>query len=144
MVLDYDCFRDILKYVEKYCIYEDAQKSRKMHEVTYYEICNASELSEYDDSTKKYTIAKLFEGEYIKGYVVPQNKPETFSAAFINSVTMKGHDMLGNIKNDTIWNDVKSKLKTAGGASLTLLTQIVGQVSGSFAGAFAQTYLSQK
>lgn len=31
MVLNTDCFRDILKYIEKHCIYEDTDRGRKIH-----------------------------------------------------------------------------------------------------------------
>lgn len=133
MVLNTDCFRDILKYIEKHCIYEDTDRGRKMHNVSYNEICKASELSEYDNETKHYTITKLFEGNFINGHFIPQNKPETFTHAYITSLTLQGHSVLDNIKNDTIWKKTKNMLKGAGGVSLEVLVQTVYGIANTFA-----------
>ena len=57
MVLNKDCIRDILIYIEEKCVYyEDKRFGHMLHEVTFNEICKAEELSQYskDDSVKYY------------------------------------------------------------------------------------------
>lgn len=133
MVLNIDCFRDILRYIEQHCVYEDTDRGRKMHTVSYNEICKTDMLSEYDNETKHYIISKLFEGNFINGYFIPKNKPETFTHAYITSLTLQGHNVLDNIKNDTIWEKTKGMLKGAGGVSLDVLVQTVSSVATTFA-----------
>lgn len=46
---------------------------------------------------------------------------------------MKGHNMVDNIKNDTIWNAAKEKMRSAGSISITVLAQAVSGAAASFA-----------
>lgn len=63
MVLNKDCVRDTLIYIEQNCIYYDDPKfGHRPHEVTFNEICKTEELSKYSQDDKYYTIQKLLKG----------------------------------------------------------------------------------
>lgn len=34
MILNHDCFRAMLLYIETHCVFEDTKRGRAMHEVT--------------------------------------------------------------------------------------------------------------
>ena len=84
------------------------------------------------NDNKHYIVSKLFEGGYVNGYVIPKNNFETFRRANITSLTLKGHDMVDNISNDTIWNGVKDKIKSGGRVSISILSQIVGETAAAY------------
>lgn len=131
MELNFNCFRKILLYVEKYCVYEDTVNGRKMHEVSLYELCNADELKEFDEETKHYTVAKLFEGNYVEGKFVVNNYGK-ITTARINSLTMKGHNMIDNISNELIWNQAVELINKNGKVSIDILAKEVGQAAMEF------------
>ena len=132
MILNEDCFRDVILYIESNCVYETVNGKKKMHEVSYNEILKTNSLIKFCEDDKRYIISKLFEGEYVTGYVIPKNNYLNYNMASIAGLTMKGHDMAANIKNETIWNETKSKLKGTAKVSLSILSQIVGETAASY------------
>ena len=132
MVLNQECFREIIIYIEQHNIPEIIHGKQKMHEVSFYELCNASELNNFTVEDKHYIVTKLFEGQYVNGTYIPSTNLENFSTAYISSLTLKGHEMADNISNDTIWNSVKDKFKGATKISLSLLTQVVGETAAAY------------
>lgn len=133
MVLNQDCFRDVILYIQFHTIKETINEKPRMHEVTYYELCNSNELDQYTNDDKHYIITKLFEGKYINGTYIPNNNLDNFHSARISSLTLKGHEMADNISNDTIWNSVKNKFKGAASISLSILAQVVGETAAAYA-----------
>lgn len=132
MVLNHDCFRAVLLYIETHCVFEDTKRGRAMHEVTFVELCRAEELKDYSDEDKLYTVSMLFEGNFVRGYVIPKDCYHNFKIAIIDGLTMIGHEMADNIHNDTIWNNTKSKLKGVGRISLSIFSQIVGETAAAY------------
>lgn len=59
MILNHDCFRAILLYIEDKCVYEEIKNKKRMHEVSYYELINAESLSVFDDNDIHYIVSKL-------------------------------------------------------------------------------------
>lgn len=133
MVLNQDCFREIILYIETHNIPETIHGKRRLHEISYHEICNAEELSHFTNDDKHYIITKLFEASYVNGTYIPSNNLENFHVAYISSLTLKGHDMAENIGNDNIWNTAKERFKGATKISLTLLSNVVGETASSYA-----------
>jgi hypothetical protein len=78
MVLNKDCFRDILKYIECHCKYENTNHGRKMHEVSFFEICNTEELSHYDDETKHYVFQNYLKINISMGALFPKISQKHF------------------------------------------------------------------
>lgn len=132
MVLNQDCFREIILYIEQHNVPEIIHGKQRMHEVSFHELCNAPELNHFTNEDKHYIITKLFEGEYVNGSYIPNNNLENFSIAYISSLTLRGHDMADNISNDTIWANVKNKFKGATKISLSLLSQVVGETAAAY------------
>lgn len=128
MVLNKDCVRDTLIYIEQNCIYYDDPKfGHRLHEVTFNEICKTEELSKYSQDDKYYTIQKLFEGNYIKGYVIPKNSYDKFRYANIESLSLTGHELLDNIKPKPVWDKTKSALKHIESISLDAMSKVAGE-----------------
>lgn len=132
MVLNHDCFRAMLLYIETHCVFEDTKRGRAMHEVTFVELCRAEELNNYSSEDKYYIVSMLFEGGFVHGFVIPKGRYHNFDIANIDGLTMKGHEMADNIHNETIWNNTKSKLKGAGRISLSIFSQIVGETAAAY------------
>lgn len=133
MTLDYNCFRKILLYIEEHCVYENAINGRKMHEVSFYEICNADKLKEFNEETKRYIVSKLLCDGYVNGKTIPKNDYENFSVAFISSLTMKGHNMVDNISNEHIWNNAIDAMNMNGKVSIDILAREVDSAAHEFA-----------
>lgn len=50
MKLDKDCIREVLLYVEEHCVFEISKFSKKrIHNVSFYELTQASELSNFTE-----------------------------------------------------------------------------------------------
>lgn len=130
MVLNQECFRDIILYIQDHTEKEIINGKPRMHEVTYYEITNAPNLACYTNDDKHYIVTKLFEGGYVNGNYSPNL--ENFQRARMSSLTLKGHEIADNISNDTIWNNVKDKFKGATKISLSLLSQVVGETAAAY------------
>ena len=133
MTLDYNCFRKILIYIEKHCVYESTANGRRMHEVSFHEICNADELEEFDEETKHYIVSKLFSDYYVNGRTIPKDDYENFSVAFISSLKMKGHNMVDNISNEHIWHKAIEAIDISGKVSIDILAREVESAAYEFA-----------
>lgn len=133
MKLNKDCIRDILLYVEEHCVYEDDKRfGHRLHEVTFNELCNAEKLSQYSQDDKHYTVEKLFEGNFIKGYVIPKGTHDKFNYAFIESLSLRGHDLLDNIRPEPVWDKTKGVLQKVGDFSLGIMSQVAGEIMAAY------------
>lgn len=125
MVLNKDCVRDILLYVEKHCVYyDDKRRGRTMYEIRFAELIDCEELKPYDYDTIHYALEHLFKDEYIEGSISPQNAIHTFKIAHIKGLTLKGHELLDNIKSQAVWDTVKEKSERTEGCSLDVISAI--------------------
>ena len=117
MRLNPDCVRDILLTVEDYTDFTKAieykkdQKQFKLlnkysHNEIVYHIsqCNRSGL--IDD------VEYFDDGDYI----------------IIGDLSPKGHEFIENIRQDTVWNGIKSVAKKIGSTSLSAVVQIASNV----------------
>lgn len=133
MRLDKDCIREILLLIENKCVYYEHPKlGKRLFTLSFKQIYEFEEMKEYNADDIHYTISKLFEGHYIEGYVIPPNNFLNFSMCVINALTLRGHDLLDNIRPETVWQETKSVLKRVGDFSLTMMTQVAGEVMAAY------------
>lgn len=117
MKLNYDCFRDILLYLEN-SSYNETVSFSSIKET----------LSEYDEETLSYTCIKLNEANMIDGHFVRYDGANMPIVHSITDITILGHEFLSEIHEDTVWNGVKSVANKIGATSVSALTQIASSV----------------
>lgn len=133
MVLDKECVRDLLLYTEKHCkYYDDKRFGRMLHEVNLKELTECEELKKYDYDTIHYTLEKLFEGGFIQGNYIPNNAPHTFHIAHIKALSLRGHDLLDNIRPEPVWGKTRGILHKVGDFSLGTMSQVAGEVMAAY------------
>lgn len=134
MKLNKECIRDMLLYIEEHCIYyEDTRFGKSLHEVSLKELTEVDELSQYSYDDKYYTLQKLFEGQYIQGRIIPDNNPYDFDLAYIKALSLKGHNLLDNIRPEPVWEKTKGTLKKVGDFSLHIMSQVAGETMAAYA-----------
>ena len=133
MKLNKECIRDMLLYIEEHCVFEDNPiVGRRIHEVSWDEITEALELSKYSDDDKHYTIQKLFEGHYIEGDVIPPNCYHSFDVAHIRELTLRGHDLIDNMRPEPVWTKTKNILTKVGDLSLDIMSTVAGEAMAAY------------
>lgn len=133
MKLNKECIRDILLYVEENCqYYEHPQFGRRMRAVTYHLLCESEEFSKYNKDDIYYTISKLFEGHYVQGYVIPKNSYSHFEMATIEGLSLVGHDLLDNIRPESVWKETKGVMQKVGDFSLGVMSQVAGETMAAY------------
>lgn len=133
MRLNHNCFRKILLYIESHCIYNNHPTfGRLLHEVSLDELLNSSELKNFSYDDIHYTIQKLFEANFINGYVLPQNCYSNFDIANISGLTMNAHNFVDNVREEPIWTETKNKLSKIGDVSISIVSQIAGETAAAY------------
>lgn len=118
MRLNSDCVRDILLAVETECDYHHAMNYNKDDDN------NNSLLQKYSHDEliyhiKQCELSKLILNVHYYGEA---------NLISIGDLSPEGHKFLSNIREDNIWNGVKSVAKKVGSTSLSALTQIASNV----------------
>ena len=133
MKLNKDCIRETLIYIEEHCVYEKNKFGDKsMHIVNFHELKNANEFSGIQEDDIKYTVVKLMEGGYIEGRLIPENSGVNFDIVRISQLTLRGHDLLDNIKPEPVWDKTKSILHKVGDFSLGIMSQVAGETMAAY------------
>lgn len=133
MKLNKDCIRKVLIYIEEHCVYQTNKFGDKtMHNVNLYELTHAEEFCSIHEDDIRYTIVKLLEGGYIKGSLIPKNSGVNFDIANISQLTLRGHDLLDNIKPDPVWDKTKNVLQKVGDFSLNIMSQVAGETMAAY------------
>lgn len=73
----------------------------------------------------------MIEEEFIECAEPPRFIRKNLVTANITGLSYNGHNLLNNIRNDTVWNAVKQKAKKIGGISLSTLASSAGIVTTS-------------
>lgn len=133
MKLDKDCIRLILIYIEEHCIYETGKFGNKtMHNVNLHELMQSKDLLNTPEDDIRYTVVKLLEGGYIKGSLISQNSGINFDIVRISQLTLRGHDLLDNIRPEPVWDKTKSVLHKVGDFSLGIMSQVAGEIMAAY------------
>ncbi len=120
MIFNYDCIRDVLLYLESNLGYEE--DSTILKTLNWQQISNASELSEkYSVGEITYCLELLKDKGFIKAPHFRRLPSGQIFIFDVNDITWDGYDLLDTIKNDTVWQKTKEKLKKAGSSGMSLI-----------------------
>ena len=124
MKLNPDVVRSLLIYISYNLDYKDKDSAcpEKRETLGKYKIVTDEYFSKYNRSEVSYALELLI----AENYVTTANKPQYNSAgnltiANINGLSMKGHELLKDIRDETFWNKAKERAAKVGGLSLGAL-----------------------
>lgn len=124
MILNYDCFRDVLLYIEEQDNMElngDLKRIMLKNIKGYFS-------GKYTEEDVQYSIKNLFDGGFLEGeYVMDAN--HHFNSCKIYDVTYDGHKLAESIRPDSIWKKSKAKLKSAGISSINMISAVCVEVA---------------
>jgi hypothetical protein len=118
MRLNPDCVRDILLYVE--------EKSNCKHSVAFELAQNKASfppLEQYTIEELRYHIMQC----KMAGLLIIHLQ-DLGGNIYVKDLTPTGHEFLANIRQDSIWNNVKNVSAKVGSSSLSTLTQIAANI----------------
>lgn len=120
MKLNYDCIRDILLTVEE----SDSQRANiSLESKDNYEL-----LSKYSIDEIQYNALKLKNENYI--IAMKYSGDDITKIIFIDDLTWSGHELLNDIRSDTVYNATKDKvLTTLGSVSISVFQQIASSIA---------------
>jgi hypothetical protein len=108
MKLNHDYIRDILLFIEKELDYKN--NSGFTHkEITNGQLVYNESFSKHDKDELNYALEQLIKSGYIDLASNPNIHRGNINIADIIGLTWAGHELLDNIRNDTVWNAVKKK-----------------------------------
>lgn len=113
MKLNQDCIRDILIYLEENLSYNDNFLATDI------------DIDKYTVEDILYTISLLNEAGYINATAVNGFAYNNF---FIKSLTMSGHELLNNIRDNSVWKKTKEATSKFASVSLKLLSSVASSV----------------
>ncbi len=120
MKLNADYVRDILLFIEENIGYVDGvSELPSVHEkISKKKLLENHKFSNYD--VKELTYA--FEQLVTEGYLSTTEKIHfvegNLMPVHVTGLTWKGHELLDNVRNNTVWASVKDRAKIIGGISL--------------------------
>lgn len=119
MKLNYDCIRDILLTIEEI--------PNRKDELNLENFKSYKKLSKYNEDEIQYNALKLLKEEYVIGLKIPDKN--TTIVLFLSDLTWSGHELLNNIRSETVFNQTKEKIiKSVGSASLTIFQQLASAI----------------
>ncbi|MEA2027388.1 MAG: DUF2513 domain-containing protein [Campylobacterota bacterium] len=83
---------------------------------------NIDKIEGYDDETIRYHQALLIEADLVKGKITDGGFSNPSSApmfVYIERLTWNGHEFLDNVRQDTVWNTIKSEFKNSSFKTIT-------------------------
>lgn len=111
MKLNYDCVREVLLYIEENLQYGQILYSSDI------------ELENYEYEDVQYTIDLLADSAYIKANKLQALGP-TLPSFHIYSLTMQGHELLDNIRDNSVWKKIKKKVSGLASVSLPIINSV--------------------
>lgn len=119
MQLNYDCIRDVLLFLEQNLKISD---DLFFESVEFDELLQSSTLATYTKQDIFYSVLNLSEIEFIDATILwAEGSAHHIS---INNITYEGHEFLSAIRPPNVWQGIKSKLKTVGTISISLISDI--------------------
>ncbi len=119
MKLNYDCIRDILLTIEEI--------PNRKDELILANFKSYNKLSKYNEDEIQYNALKLLQEEYVIGEEASGNN--TTTVLFLTDLTWSGHELLNDIRSETVFNQTKEKIiKSVGSASLTIFQQLASTI----------------
>lgn len=115
MMLNKDCVRDILMYIEKNNIYKQNSFGKdQLHAVSFDELCETDSIN-YENDIIHYALEKMEEHNLIKFNNIKNhsNINRCFTNYHVSEITDYGHEFLDNVKNDDDWEQMKTAMVAA-------------------------------
>ena len=125
MRLNHDYVRDILLFIESKLEYENNQHK----ELLFGKLLVHDNFTKCDKDELLYALELLIQEEYINCARAPYFVRGNLMSADIIGLTWKGHELLDNVRNDTVWNAVKQKSMKFGKFSLTTLAMCAKELT---------------
>lgn len=120
MKLNYDCIRDILLTIEEILNRKD--------ELILANFKFYKKLSKYNEDEIQYNALKLLQEEYVTGLKISGNN--TTTVLRLTDLTWSGHELLSDIRSETVFNQTKEKIiKSVGPTSLTIFQQLASTIA---------------
>lgn len=115
MKLNYDCIRDILLTVEAS---DSSSANILLESKDDYKL-----LSKYSKDELQYNALKLRSEDYI--VALKYSGSNITKIIYIDDLTWSGHELLNDIRSDTVYNAAKDKVKnTVGTVSISVFQQV--------------------
>lgn len=114
MKLNNECIRDLLLYLESNLEY---------HKQLY---VSDIKLKNYSSDEISYTVERLREANFLNcfdGLYSKYNLPLS-----IDSITFQGHQFLDSIRDDKVWANAKTKLKSVASVTLPILQELCSYI----------------
>lgn len=131
MKLNPDYVRDILLYIEKNVDYNTETIQPKHNELWFGKIYKDEYFKNHEKQQLTEALNTMIEEEFIECAEPPRFIRKNLISANITGLSYTGHNLLNNIRNDTVWNAVKQKAKKIGGISLSTLVSSASAVTTS-------------
>jgi hypothetical protein len=118
--LNYDCIRDILLTIEEI--------PNRKDELILANFKSYKKLSKYNEEEIQYNALKLLQEEYVTGLKISGNN--TTTVLRLTDLTWSGHELLSDIRSETVFNQTKEKIiKSVGSTSLTIFQQLASTIA---------------
>lgn len=121
MKLNHDYIRDILLYIENNLDYENPSNPRYHDELLFGKLLSDDSFDKYNKEELTYTLELLLKENFIECTKPPRFAKGGILSADIVGLTWSGHELLDNIRNNTIWNAVKERANKVGKVSIAVL-----------------------
>ena len=89
-------------------------------------------LKDYSSEELTYTTDKLYEAGYIDAHSVGADYMTPLFIVY--SITYEGHQFLNTIRDDTIWNNTKTKVSKLSSVSIPILQEVASSIIKSMLG----------
>lgn len=123
MKLNADYVRDILLYIEKNLNYKNSDSNiPSIHkEISDGKLISDNFFDNYNKEELAYALEQLIKSGFIDLATKPVVTDGNINHARIIGLTWAGHELLDNIRDNTVWNAVKKKAAKYGGLSISAL-----------------------
>ena len=128
MKLSTELIRDVLLCIEKKCeSFTDENGAFYDNDISWKHIYEDEYLSKtYIDDDIKYCLLRLYEHKLLNAK--PINRAGGVDCLWIDNLTFEGHELLNNIRDDEVWETIKSKLGNLSKCSISILCQIAPEI----------------
>lgn len=119
MRLNLDCVRDLLLTVEETCDFRNIMRYSKSDN-------NFKRLKKYSHEEIIYHVNQCD----LSGLLIGLSMPDSGDFFALSDLSPKGHQFVANIRDDTIFKKIKSKIIKIGGASLPVIMDLSAKIFG--------------
>lgn len=123
MVLNHDCARDLILWIEKN---QTAKSNGVLEKIKMKSVYTAPELSKYTREDMDAAARYLVDGNALR--LAQDQRPNAPKWFVFSGITATGYDYITAVRNDTVWKKVKAALGPAVQASIPAVISIAAQI----------------